>query len=297
MSRRLLLAAAAAAPLAWLAGCASPLPLDAPPPAGGDADADRLLQASAEAHGLAAFRQLADINVRYRGTWRPLVDRVQPVLVDKGHRGGSEERLMPAAGLVAQAHSGPAGMKQVVWRRGDGAPARPSTVAVWFDGRPSADADVLDTAALVAEGYGLFLLGPLWLHGRGLAARRDGTEQVDGRACDVVQVWLRPGLGRVALDRIALCIDRQSLLMRRVRFTLEGHAATRGAVAQVDAFDHLQRFGVTWPTRWYEEVLRPISLPAHDWRLDGLDVNRGYDAAVLSGAAFGGAAAVAAAPL
>jgi hypothetical protein len=97
----------------------------------------------------------------------------------------------------------------------------------------------------VAESYGLFLLGPLWLHGRGLPAALDGTERVDGRLCDVLQVWSRPGLGLSAQDRISLCVDRAIGLVRRTRFTLEGFAGTRGAVARVDTFDHESRFGVT----------------------------------------------------
>jgi hypothetical protein len=38
-------------------------------------------------------------------------------------------------------------------------------------------------------------------------------------------------------------------------------------------------------------VIHPLPLPAHDWRITGLDVNRGYDAAALAGPAFTGAAA------
>ena len=154
-----------------------------------------------------------------------------------------------------------------------------------------------DASALVAEGYGLFLLGPLWLADRGLRAQMAGTERVDGRVCDVVEVWLTPGLGRVASDRVALCIDRVDKLTRRVRFTLEGFVSTQGAVAEVDTFEHERRFGVTWPMRSYERIAHPLRLPAHDWRITGLDVNRGYSATDLRGAEFAGAAAPPARPL
>jgi hypothetical protein len=127
--------------------------------------------------------------------------------------------------------------------------------------------------------------------------RSGGTERVDGRLCDVVEVWMSPGLGRVATDRIAVFIDRADGLTRRVRFTLEGFANTRGAVAEVDTFDHERRFGVVWPMRSYERVVHPISLPAHDWRITGLDVNRGYSLLELSGPSFAGAAAAPARPL
>ena len=74
-------------------------------------------------------------------------------------------------------------------------------------------------------------------------------------------------------------------------FTLEGFAGTRGAVAEVDTFDHERRFGVVWPMRSYERVVHPIALPAHDWRITGLDVNRGYGSSELSGPEFTGSAA------
>lgn len=296
-SRRRFLAAGLAVPLPWLAGCATPLPLDAPAPSASGDDGAELLRMSAEAHGLAAYRQLRDINVRYEGQWRPLIDGIQPIVVDKAYRGGSEERLLPAAGIVAQAYTGTAGTKQVVWQRDARSTQPAGKVAVWFNGQPSVDEPVLDAAALVAEGYGLFLLGPLWLAGRDLRSRRAGRERVDGRECELVDVWLRPGLGRSPLDRATLSIDSADGLMRRVRFTLEGFGGTRGAVAEVSTFDHERRFGVMWPMRSYEAVVHPLRLPAHDWRIAGLDVDRGYDAAALTGPAFTGAAARPAAAL
>lgn len=287
ITRRTLLGAFA---LPFVAGCSTPLPLVEAPP--GDAAAAARLHDSAEAHGLAAYRRLRDINVSYAGQWRPLVDRIQPEVVDAGHRGGSQERILPAAGIVAQAYTGPKGRKQVAWRRAPGGgPDDLGEVRVWVDGTAVADPGALQAAALVAECYGLFLLGPLWLDGRGLRMRLGGTERVDGRPCDVVDVWLAPGLGRVARDRVAMCIDRADGLTRRMRFTLEGFANTQGAVAEVDTFDHERRFGVTWPMRSFERIVHPLSLPAHDWHVTGLDVDRGYAPQDVLGPAFGGAAA------
>lgn len=276
--------------LPWLVGgCSTPLPI-VPAPAG-QADAAARLRESADAHGLDAYRAIRDINVSYSGEWRPLINRIQSEVVDQGFRGSSQERLIPAAGVVTQAYTGSMGRKQVVWRRGSGASGDLGEVAVWVNGVASNDAAVRDASALVAEGYGLFLLGPLWLADRGLRAQMAGTERVDGRLCDVVEVWLTPGLGRVASDRVALCIDRVDKLTRRVRFTLEGFVRTQGAVAEVDTFEHERRFGVIWPMRSYERIVHPLRLPAHDWRITGLDVNRGYAPADLRGAAFAGAAA------
>jgi len=294
VTRRALLGAAA---LPWLTGCTTPLPLVRPP--AGDPTAAARLRESAEAHGLAAYRRLTDINVSYAGQWRPLVGRIQPELVDAGFRGSSQERLMPAAGVCAQAYSGPLGRKQVWWRRGR-TPAEetdPGEVAVWFNGVRSGDPVARQAAALVAEAYGLFLLGPLWLVDRKLPMAMGDSERVDGRLCDAVDVWLSPGLGQVAADRIVLYIDRSDGTLRRVRFTLEGLVSTQGAVAEVDAFDHERRFGVLWPTRFFERLVHPAPLPVHDWRVTGLDVNRDHAAQALAGPAFTGAAATPALPL
>lgn len=289
-----------AAGLPLLAGCSTPLPLNQRPDAQSGTTAavrrgEQLLLQSAEQHGLDAYGRLHDINIAYGGQWRPLIDRVQPVVVAPSWRGSSEERLMPKAGINAQSYRGSAGNKAVRWQRGTDASS--GQVAVWFNGEPSTDPKVLAASALVAECYGLFLLGPLWLADRKLAVQAAGTERVHGRVCDVVDVWLRPGLGRVALDRVSVCIDQQDAITRRVRFTLEGFSDTQGAVAEVDTFEHQRRHGVLWPMRSYEEVVHPLRLPAHDWHITGLDVNRGYDASALAGPGFSGGAAAPAAPV
>ncbi len=244
-----------------LAGCAAPLP----PPEPGDtaASARALLDASAAAHGQAALAGITDISVSYAGQWRGFVGRLQPALVDAGHRGRSEERLLLGDGLVAQAHTGPAGQKQVVRRSAAGSPG---DVHVWFDGLESVDPDQRHAAALVADGYSLFLLGPMLLTGAWTADRaptveRAGRERIslDGRPheCDVLLVRLAPGLGLSDADRLALFIDVETQLMRRVRFTLEGLDGTRGAVAEVDTFNHLPFRGVQWPTRFHEQSAAP----------------------------------------
>jgi hypothetical protein len=297
--RRVLGLAAWPAGSALLGACGTPLPLAVNAQPRASAAAAQRLAASADAHGLAAYREITDINIGYAGQWRPLINRVQPEVVDEGFRGPSQERLMPAAGVVAQAYRGAKGSKQVFWQRGKTlAPAGrdQGEVAVWFNGQPSQRASELAAAALVAEGYGLFLLGPLWVASRqaaGIAVPAEvaGTERVHGRLCDVVNVWLNPGLGHAATDRTSLLIDRDDHVMRRVRFTLEGYEGTRGAVAEVDCFEHARRFGLLLPMRSYEEVVHPIRLPAHDWFVTGLDVNRGYGVEALRGAQFSGAAA------
>ena len=297
ITRRTAIGAALLPAFAALGGCTSPLPLTVQPAAASDIAAAMRLRQSADAHGFGAYRQLRDINIAYDGKWRPLIGSIQPEVVDAGYRVSSQERLMPALGINAQLYQGPNGLKKVLWRRDADNAAGNGDIAVWRNGVPATDMPTLDASALVAEAYKLFLLGPLWLAGRNLPARMAGTERVEGRLCDVVEVWLAPGLGRTPKDRIALCIDREDSIMRRVRFTLEGFAGTQGAVAEVDTFEHAHHFGVLWPMRSFERVLHPIALPAHDWRIVGLDVNRGYGAQALQGPALEGAAAAPAAML
>ena len=293
MTPRRLLLASLASPA--LQGCAAPLP--AVSTSRTTPEARTLLSESAGAHGIAALSKVNDLSVSYAGEWPALVGRLQPALVDSGFRGGSEERLLLRERLVAQAHTGPKGRKQVVRRAASGAQG---DVRVWFNGEEAGDAERRAAAALVADGYSLFLLGPMllarhWMAERSPVMELAGTERIalhDGRRheCDVLRAHIAPGLGFSESERLALYIDREERLMRRVRFSLNGLESTRGAVAEVDASGHATLHGVRWPTRFHERLLRPLPLPVHDWRLTGLDVDRGLDPAEVGGAVFGGKA-------
>ena len=59
------------------------------PQAGGSGEqpaARAMLQKSAEAHGLAAFRQIDDLSVGYAGEWYGLVSKVQLTTIDADFR-------------------------------------------------------------------------------------------------------------------------------------------------------------------------------------------------------------------
>ena len=278
-----------------LCGCTALLPPVVADGTGGPARA--ILAESAAAHGLAALQRVSDLSVGYSGMWHGLVGQIQPALVDAGFRGASQERLLLRDGVVAQAYGGPAGHKQVLRRW---MPGGQGEVRVWFNGEEAHDPERRAAAALVADGYSLFLLGPMLLAGAWAAERQfavamgqNGEVWQEGAAwqCDVVRVSLVPGLGFSAGDEVALWIDRRERLMRRVRFTLNGLVSTRGAVADVDTFGHLDMGGVRWPTRFHEGLLRPFPLPVHDWRLTGLDVNRGMTVADVAEGRFTGGAA------
>ena len=285
--RRTLLAPLA--PAFALAACAAPFP---PPPEAVAPDALALLQASASAHGSAALAGMRDLSVSYAGEWRPIVPKLQPDLVDAGHRRTSEERILLRAGVSAAHHTGPAGEKHVV--------RTPRTVQVWFDGQPSAAPAALAAAALVADNYALFLLGPmriLRLPVAGLTLEAPDRITVDGQPheCDIVRARLAPGLGLSDADQVTLWIDRSQRLMRRLRFSLEGLDSSRGAIAEVDAWGHTPYAGLQIPTRFHERLLRPLPIPVHDWTLTGLDLDRGLTEANLAGPAFSERAATPAA--
>jgi hypothetical protein len=294
--RRTLLLSLASLPL--LQGCSAPLAELSNPATSNDAK--RLLAESAAAHGFNAFQRLSDLSVSYQGEWRPFMNRMQPELVDAGFRGGSQERLLLRQGLVAQAHQGPDGHKQVVRRPGQAA----TDLSVWFNDVEATDKPRRDAAALVADAYRLFLLGPMLLAGAWmdrLDLELGDTETItagdERRECDVLRVRAHPGLGFATTDRMEILIARDDRLMRRVRFTLDGLQSTQGALAEVDTWRHIDHRGVKWPTRFHEQLLRPLPLPVHDWSLTGLDIDRGLRASDIEGIRFTGNAAPPAAPL
>jgi len=266
--------------LAALPGCAIPRP----PPSDATSPRGRaLLLAAAAAHGMPAFSRLREVRVSYDGEWAPIIDRLQPALVDRGHRGVSNERIDLPGRTVTQAHAGPEGRKAVVrrWAPRDGDRVSAGEVEVRFEGAGPADPQQRAAAALVADGYALFLLGPLllegpWMADRDLILQPLGEERiaVDGLTyrCDVLRARIAPGLGLSPADELTLHLDADRHLMRRVRFTLEGMESTRGAVAEVDLSNHVLVGGVRWPTRFHERLIRPLPLPVHDWRLTALDI-------------------------
>lgn len=273
-----------------LGGCAS---RGIPPStvSGEQAAARALLVQSAEAHGLAAFKQIDDLSVGYAGEWYGLVSKLQPTLIDADFRQGSQERiLLGKKPVVAQHHLGPKGSKQVI---------RPTdSMRVFYNGQPTADSNALAAAALVADGYRMFLTGPFYFLDGNLSLEMGDEENVEGRPCQTLIAVRRPGHGVSAEDRYLLFIDRENHLLRRIRFTMEGLASTQGAIAEVDFFDHLSIAGVIWPTRYYERLRKPIpNLPVHDWRLIGLDINRGLSEADIAGPEFSAKAAEAARPV
>ncbi len=250
---------------------------------GSPEQAAAILARAIAAHGGDAWGRLHDVSVRYEGDWLSIVDRVQPVLVDKPFRKSSEERFLRAEGILAQAHQGPAGTKQVV--------RTPEGIKVWYNGKEESDAEKIASAALVADAYRMFLTGPFFFADRRAELRPAGGDTVDGAACDRILAILRPGFGLSPEDRVLLSIDRKTGLLRRVRFTLEGLASTRGAEVDTTFGNWREIGGVLWPTEFFERIRAPLRLSAHRWKLLGLDLDRGLTPEEVTGATFSGAAA------
>ncbi len=242
-----------------------------------------LLNESQRAHGRTAFTKVRDVSVRYEGRWASIGPRFQPVLSDTGFRRGSEERLIIGPRIMAQEHTGPAGKKLVV--------RVPGKVSVAYNGALSNDAEVKRAAALVADAYTLFLLGPFYFDRPGITLATNGEAIVDKAVCDEVLAVLRPGFGEAEEDRVILFIDRASKQLRRVRMTLNGLESTRGAEVDVTFRDFRTIAGILWPTDFDERIRVPFDLHAHHWRMLGLEINRGFRASDLTPSGLKGRAA------
>ena len=291
--RRRLLRLASTWPLAGLAalaGCASPWP---EVPAGpGSPSARNRLQEAAAAHGLTAWRGLADINARFSRAW--------PALVGPAAAGPLELRLLPGSARSMLAAAQPPALRAAgtalpahdpSQRVQAGQPAQPAQSA-----QPAQPAQLAQLAPL-AQAHRLLLLGPLAVIDQAGVVNWGPPETLDGQRCDQLHLALAPGLDGSAPARLSLYIDRERGLLRRLRLSLRNDAPD-ASVAEVDFFDHLLLHGVLWPRRFQAPpgVLLASAAP-QPWWLTGLDVNRGYAADALAGAAFSGAAAAAARPL
>lgn len=269
-----------------VAGCSSiPLPRGSQ----SQPQAMALLEQSQQAHGKAAFEAIKDINVSYTGTWFTIITKVQPAITDVAYRQTSQERMLMGDSLIAQIHSGPGGQKTVVEDQ--------RKVAIWYNQQLYTGADQMAAAHLVLHAYQIFLYPAFYVQ-RASVLELAGSSVVNGRDCDNLLAVLRPGIGSSVEDRVLLCIDRQDKLVRRVWLTLEGSEPSKGAVVSVVHDKFMQVGGVTWPTHFYETVVKPFAgLPAHDFSLSGIDVNRGLTKADFADGKFSPLAAKPAAAL
>jgi hypothetical protein len=254
-----------AATAALLASCSSlPVPGAATDIAPSQ-EARSIMERSAAATG-DAWKRYRVVEVGYDGEWAPLAVRLQPALTDSGFRKSSVETYKPATGGVRQIHTGPKGTKTVERRRPD--------IRVGFNGEASSDLEVLDSAALVADAYTAFLFGPSWLSRKGADFRLLGERELDGETCQLIAGRLSPGFGTSGEDHFIAWIGRESSLMRRIQFSLNGLESTRGADVDVTFSDFRKApDGSLWPGHFLERIQRPIPAKAHEWRMTSLKLD------------------------
>ena len=223
------------------------------------------MQRSASATG-DAWKGYREVRVGFDGEWAPLAVRLQPVLTDSGFRKSSVETYKPATGSVRQIHTGPKGTKTVERRRPE--------IRVAFNGTDSNEREVLDAAALVADAYTAFLFGPSWLSRKGTEFRLLGERELGGETCHLIAGRLSPGFGAAGEDHFIAWIGRESSLMRRIQFSLNGLDSTRGADVDV-VFSDFRKApnGSIWPGHFLERIQRPISANAHEWRMTSLKLD------------------------
>jgi hypothetical protein len=251
--------------MALMASCSS-LPVPGERIAGCPNDeAEAVLRRAAAIQG-DPWKRYSKVEVSYSGTWSTLATKLQPVLTDPGFREGSVEIYQPRVARVRQTHKGPSGTKEVV--------RQPSRIEVSLNGVKSADVEVKDASALVADAYTIFLFGPSWLvdHARDFCLLDD--DDLSGEACRLVAGRLEPGIGNSREDEFIAWIGKESGLMKRFQFSLNGLDSTRGADVDVVFSGHwTAKDGSIWPSRFIERIQRPIPIQAHDWRMTSLTVD------------------------
>lgn len=280
--------AALTLPVLLLAGCATGRLPDGPVTETRAPEAETLLRRAIEARGGDVYELFDDVAVRYEGRWGRIATRIQPVVADAGHRSSSEERLLLDAGVDAQHHRGPAGEKFVL--------RTPDASTVTFSGRATAPEDEA-AAALVADAYRLFLLGAAWVDRYAVELRSLGPQELGGIAHHRVDATVRPGFGFSEEDRIRLWLHPETGRLSRLLFSLEGFETTRGAEVDVSILEWTEIDGQAWPSSFVERIRAPVRAFAHEWRLTGLDTDRGLTPDDLSVDAWTEAAARPAAPL
>lgn len=249
----------------------------------GPPDALALLAAAIEAQGGDLVAEVEDVSVSYRGEWGRAIRRIQKGLVDHEFRKASQERLLLPSGLLVQVHEGPGGTKTVYRSRDE--------VRVFYNGERDTDPTRESYAALVADAYRLFLLGPSYFRWAAGEVRWDTPVTESGRTYDRLHFRLKPGLGLSQQDYARLWLDRETRRHYRVELTLEGTESTQGAVVDVTFSDFREIDGYWWPTYFLERVRSPLKIFAHEWHLTGLDLGRGYTAKDLEGPVLKGSAA------
>lgn len=276
--------------LLLLGGCGS-FP-EASAPGGGYPDgltAEQVFDRSLQAHGGDIGKHPGDFNLSTDGRWYALIQRIQPVVTDAGFRVTSQERYRPSEGVYAVTHRGPLGSKQVV--------RTPASIAVYYNGVRETDTVKLRATAMTNDAFRMFHFGPSFVKERARSMSRIEDAREDGATYRRVVATLEPGFGEAASDRVVLWIDASTDRLFRVHMTLNGFETTQGAHVDTTFLSYRRVGRYLLPDRFHERVRGPLQIDAHRWWTTGVDIDRGWATADVSGAAFTGAAAADATPV
>lgn len=290
-SRRQWLAGALGWPLAALAGCATPWPET--PTGPGSPSALARLRESALAHGLTNWQQVQDLSIDLRRS---------PERRQGAAAGTLQLRCLPALGLLAWRDQG-LGPPQQGWRRwaspaGAGSHADRPTVKLWQAGQADSDPARLQAAASQADLLRWLLLGPMALVDTRQPVNWAEPATLEGRRCDQVTLDAPALPGDTGISRLALFIDRDQGLMRRLRVMSIAEQGQAGAQAATwDLPDPILLHGLHWPRRCQRMAPSRLGSEAANWQLVGLDLDRGLRASDVASTPMGAAATAPAAAL
>jgi len=250
-----------------LLGCAQSFPRPDGSCCIDDLSGNAIFEKSFIAHGGQHLKSLKDLSMEIDGDWKYLITRIQPLVTDSGYRVSSREVVFPELNTYHASFDGPLGNKWVL--RG------PDYTEVYYNGEPSDDIDILQSTALTADSFFIFSLGPMGLpHLDGNFVRLpDAFER--GRKYFRIYTEMVPGIGESERDEIVLWIDPTTWLTWRVHITLEGYATTKGAHVDVTFEQYVKHDKYIFPSVFFERVLGPISIDAHEWRSFNHQLNQG----------------------
>jgi hypothetical protein len=234
------------------------------------------------AHGGDIREHPGDINLSTDGRWYALIQRIQPIVSDAGFRVTSQERYRPRDGLYAVRHEGPLGTKQVI-RTSAG-------ISVYYNGEREIDPVKLRATAMTNSAFQMFHFGPSFVHGRAVEMTRLADASEGGRSYRRVLATLEPGFGEAAQDQVVLWIDARDSRLYRVHMTLNGFETTQGAHVDTTFLDYRQVGRYLLPTSFHERVRGPVRIDAHTWHTTGIDLDRGWSDADVTGPQFTGKA-------
>ncbi len=251
--------------------------------------AQQVFDRTLTAHGGDIREHQGDINLSTDGRWYALIQRIQPIVTDAGFRVTSQERYRPSEGLYALHHQGPLGSKQVV--------RTPSGIAVYYNGVRETDPVKLRATAMTNDAFRMFHFGPSFVKERARSMTRLADAREGGASYRRLLATLQPGFGEAASDEVVLWIDPVTDRLFRIHMTLNGFETTQGAHVDTTFLSYRQVGPYLLPDRFHERVRGPLKIDAHRWWTTGVDVDRGWTAADVSGVSFTGAAAAPAKPV